>query len=195
MNNTDLLKSAFMRLVGLGLSLCYFRARDGIEVPTEMMNVMEEPFKTTIQTTLLMCAYAGTGDVLIIQELLRIVGEKVEVPKKDKKDKGERLKERKERRGSFTKIKGPRKAEWDYSSGQSMAILAVAVVAMGEDIGKLILFLDRKILNFRMWKNNIFFLSYAFSGFPPLRIQVPQGGLGSSLLIFLLHLLFLLLPL
>ncbi|CAG9865525.1 unnamed protein product [Phyllotreta striolata] len=142
-NNTDALKSAFMRLAGLGLSLCYFGARDAIEVPNETMNVMEEPFKTNIQTTLLMCAYAGTGDVLIIQELLRIVGEKVEVAKKEKtkesndgsnSSKGDK-KDKKERRGSFTRIKAPRRVDWDYASGQALATLAVAVVAVGEDIG------------------------------------------------------------
>ncbi|KAJ8936002.1 hypothetical protein NQ318_009682, partial [Aromia moschata] len=129
LNNTDVLKSSYMRLASLGMSLCYFGARDAIEVPTEAMNVLEEPFKTAIQTILLMCAYAGTGDVLIIQELLHIVGEKVEIPKKDKKqDKKDRT------RDSFTRIKLPKKTEWDYSMGQAMATLAVAVVSMGEDI-------------------------------------------------------------
>lgn len=130
LNNMDSLKSPYIRLACLGMSLCYFGARDAIEVPTEAMNVLEEPFKTTVQTILLMCAYAGTGDVLIIQELLHIVGEKVEIPKKDKKQ------EKKEKKDSFTKIKAPKKTEWDYSSGQAMATLAVAVVACGEDIGK-----------------------------------------------------------
>ncbi|KAJ8931667.1 hypothetical protein NQ314_015383 [Rhamnusium bicolor] len=131
LNNTDSLKSPYMRLTSLGMSLCYFGARDAIEVPTEAMNVLEEPFKTTIQTVLLMCAYAGTGDVLIIQELLHIVGEKVEIPKKDKKEK----QNKKEKKDSFTRIKVPKKPEWDYSMGQAMATLAVAVVSMGEDIG------------------------------------------------------------
>ncbi|KAJ8916005.1 hypothetical protein NQ315_016683 [Exocentrus adspersus] len=128
LNNTDLLKSAYIRLSCLGMSLCYFGARDAIEVPTEAMNVLEEPFKTIIQTTLLMCAYAGSGDVLIIQELLHIVGEKIEIPKQTKK-------QEKEKKDSFTKIKAPKKTEWDYSMGQAMASLAVAVVACGEDIG------------------------------------------------------------
>ncbi|XP_074039883.1 26S proteasome non-ATPase regulatory subunit 2 [Leptinotarsa decemlineata] len=131
LKDSDVLKSAYMRLVGLGLALCYFGARESIEVPSEAMNVLDEPFKTSIQTALLMCAYAGSGDVLIIQELLHIVGEKVEIPKKEKKDKPEK----KEKKDGFTKIKNARRPEWDYSMGQAMATLAVAVVSMGEDIG------------------------------------------------------------
>ncbi|KAJ8975359.1 hypothetical protein NQ317_000288, partial [Molorchus minor] len=132
LNHTEVdhLKTPYMRLASLGMALCYFGARDAIEAPTEATNVLEEPFKTAIQTVLLMCAYAGTGDVLIIQELLHVVGEKVEIPKKEKKQ------EKKEKaRDSFTRIKLPKKVEWDYSMGQAMATLAVAVVSMGEDIG------------------------------------------------------------
>ncbi|KAG5889970.1 hypothetical protein JTB14_020258 [Gonioctena quinquepunctata] len=131
LKESEVMKTSYMRLVGLGLALCYFGAQDGIEITSEALNVLEEPFKTSIQTALLMCAYAGTGDVLIIQELLHIVGEKVEVPKKDKRDK----QEKKDKKDGFTKIKMPRKPEWDYSMGQAMATLAVAVVSMGEDLG------------------------------------------------------------
>lgn len=133
-SNTDYLKSPFMRMASLGLSLCYFGARENIDVPSEAISVLEEPFKTAMHSVLLMCAYAGTGDVLTIQELLHIVGKKIDIPPsaivKDKK------KEKKDRKDSFTKIKAPKKTEWDYSMGQAMATLAVAVIAIGEDIGK-----------------------------------------------------------
>ncbi|XP_057666687.1 26S proteasome non-ATPase regulatory subunit 2-like [Diorhabda carinulata] len=134
LNNNELLKSSFMKLVGLGLSLCYLGAREDIEVTNEALSVMEEPFKTCTQTTLLMCAYAGTGDVLTIQELLRIVGEKVEIPEKKRKEKTEK-KDKKEKTNSPDKPKETKKLKLDYSMGQAMATLAVGVVAIGEDIG------------------------------------------------------------
>ncbi|CAH1180038.1 unnamed protein product [Phaedon cochleariae] len=146
LNGTEALRSPHLRLVALGLSLCYFGVRDAVDVPTEATNILEEPFKTFIQTMLLMCAYAGTGDVLIIQELLHIVGEKVDLPKKEKKDKKEK-RERKDKKDGkeqpadnqdkdgVTSIKAPKKTEWDHSMGQAMATLGVAVVSMGEDIG------------------------------------------------------------
>lgn len=117
------------------------------------MAVLEEPFKTFVQTMLLMCAYAATGDVLIIQELLHLgkiiecpidictdprfsVGEKVDIPTKSKgKDKN---KDKVSKKDGFTKIKMPKKAEWDYSIGQAAAALGVSVVSFGEDIGSCI---------------------------------------------------------
>ncbi|CAH1974285.1 unnamed protein product [Acanthoscelides obtectus] len=127
------LKSAYARLSGLGLALCYMGSRDAIHVPNEAVSILEEPFKSIMETILLMCGYAGTGDVLIIQKLLHIVGDKVDIPKEDK-NKSEK-KGIKNKMDSFTKIKVPKKPEWDYSIGQAMATLAVAAVSMGEEIG------------------------------------------------------------
>lgn len=159
-SNTDFLKSPHMRLSALGLSLCYFGARDNIEVPSEAISIIEDPFKTAMKSILLMCAYAGTGDVLTIQELLHIVGEKVDIPPSElKKDKKTERKEKKARKNSVTNIKGPKQPEWDYSMGQAMATLAVAVVAIGEDIGKN--FMSYKKLNFVLLR--LFILVQRFS--------------------------------
>ncbi|XP_050297790.1 26S proteasome non-ATPase regulatory subunit 2-like isoform X2 [Anthonomus grandis grandis] len=120
------LKSVFMKLMALGVALCYFGARDDIDVSSNTMEVFPEPFKSFAQTTLLMCSYAGTGDVLIIQELLAMIGEKVESPNE-------------EQPAPPPAPKGPKKAkkgsEWDYAMGQAVATLAVASVSFGEDIG------------------------------------------------------------
>nr|CAI5859800.1 unnamed protein product [Callosobruchus analis] len=134
MNGTDRLKSAYARLAGLGLALCYMGSRDAIDVPNEAVTILEEPFKSIMETILLMCGYAGTGDVLVIQELLHMVGEKVDIAKEGEKNSAEK-KDSKNKKDSFTKIKVPKKPEWDYSIGQAMATLAVAAVSMGEEIG------------------------------------------------------------
>nr|CAI5859797.1 unnamed protein product [Callosobruchus analis] len=128
------LKSAYARLAGLGLALCYMGSRDAIDVPNEAVTILEEPFKSIMETILLMCGYAGTGDVLVIQELLHMVGEKVDIAKEGEKNSAEK-KDSKNKKDSFTKIKVPKKPEWDYSIGQAMATLAVAAVSMGEEIG------------------------------------------------------------
>ncbi|XP_044252404.1 26S proteasome non-ATPase regulatory subunit 2-like [Tribolium madens] len=114
-NGLDVLKSPFMLLAGLGVALSYFGTKDAIEVPTIVAEVFEEPFRTIFQTMLQMCAYAGSGDVLIIQELLRLVEEKVEVPEIQTKDK--------------------KKNDWDYYMGKAVAVLAVAAISKGEEIG------------------------------------------------------------
>ncbi|XP_044759668.1 26S proteasome non-ATPase regulatory subunit 2-like [Coccinella septempunctata] len=127
-NNTEQLRSPFMRLAGLGVALCYMGCKESIEVPYAAMDVFEEPFKTMVQTMLKMCAYAGTGDVLIVQELLRIVEEKItckdeKARDKVKKDPAHKKKDRKNN------------LDWDYCMGQAIAVLAVAAVSKGEEIG------------------------------------------------------------
>lgn len=125
-NNTEQLRSPFMRLAGLGVALCYMGCKDSIEVPHAAMDVFVEPFKTMVQTMLKMCAYAGTGDVLIVQELLRIVEERIICKEEKAKDKGKKDGKKKDRRTSL---------DWDYCMGQAIAVLAVAAVSKGEEIG------------------------------------------------------------
>lgn len=128
-NDPDALKSPYMKLTGLGVALCYYGARDDIEVPSNAMEVLPEPFKSVVQTLLLMCSYAGTGDVLIVQELLALVG--------DKMGANEGVKPVEKEKPITGKGKKAKKLEWDWSAGEAVATLAVASVSYGEDIGKL----------------------------------------------------------
>lgn len=128
-----------MRLAGLGVALCYMGSKDSIEVPHAAMDVFEEPFKTMVQTMLKMCAYAGTGDVLIVQELLRIVEEKITCRDEKAKDKG--------KKDPAHKKKGKASMDWDYCMGEAIAVLAVAAVSKGEEIGEYILQLIRNESN------------------------------------------------
>ncbi|KAL3272663.1 hypothetical protein HHI36_014127 [Cryptolaemus montrouzieri] len=127
-NNTEQLRAPYMRMAGLGVALCYMGCKDTIDVPHAAMDVLEEPYQTMIQTMLQMCAYAGTGDVLIVQELLRIVEERITCREERAKDKGKKdaSHKKKDRKGIM---------EWDYCMGQAVAVLAVAAVSKGEEIG------------------------------------------------------------
>lgn len=49
--------------------------RDGIETLSTALEVLPDPYKLAAQTMLQVCSYAGTGDVLIVQELLHICSE------------------------------------------------------------------------------------------------------------------------
>ncbi|XP_030745305.1 26S proteasome non-ATPase regulatory subunit 2-like [Sitophilus oryzae] len=128
-SDPECLKSVYMKLMGLGVALCYFGARDAIDVSCNAMEVFPEPFKSAVQTMLLMCSYAGTGDVLIIQELLGMVGEKLEPTEQEKPVKETpKLKE-------IPKGKSKKIPDWDYGMGQAVAALAVASASFGEEIG------------------------------------------------------------
>lgn len=75
-----------------------------------------------------MCSYAGTGDVLIIQELLAMLSEKVEPPEKEKV--AQTSTKPKEANKKAKKV-----PESDWAIGQAVAALAVASVSFGEEIG------------------------------------------------------------
>lgn len=116
------LKTSHVRLALLGLSFCYMGRRDVTDAVHTAFEVFTEPFRSTAQTILKFCAYAGTGDVLVIQELLRAVDEKVEGIKAEP-EVGGKGKDRKA------------KTEWDLSIPQAVACLGVSVVSLGEEIG------------------------------------------------------------
>ncbi|XP_012287501.1 26S proteasome non-ATPase regulatory subunit 2 [Orussus abietinus] len=66
------------RFLPLALGMVYMGCRDSIETPSAALEVLPEPYKLASQTMLQVCSYAGTGDVLIVQELLRICSEPYE---------------------------------------------------------------------------------------------------------------------
>ncbi|XP_076667953.1 26S proteasome non-ATPase regulatory subunit 2 [Andrena cerasifolii] len=135
------LSSIYSRFLPLSLGMIYMGCRDAIDAPSAALEVLPDPYKLSSQTMLQVCAYAGTGDVLIVQELLRICSEPVEgesvpptpasspapcccdpkprtsePPTKNIKEKSE------EKKGASKEI----------GSSQAIATLGVAAVGLGE---------------------------------------------------------------
>lgn len=75
-----------------------------------------------------MCAYAGTGNVLKVQSLLHLCDEHLVKKEKDE-DKEKEKEEKKE--GETAEEEPPVKDD----TFQAFAVLGIALVAMGEDIG------------------------------------------------------------
>lgn len=125
-SETDL-KDTYARFLPLGLGLCFLGKQEAAEAIIAALEVVPEPFKSMSTTLVEVCAYAGTGNVLKIQHLLHIcsehyepVNEKEEKSDRKDKDKKEEKKEEKEK---------------DLSSRQAIAVLGIALIAMGEEIG------------------------------------------------------------
>ncbi|KAG8239121.1 hypothetical protein J437_LFUL018065 [Ladona fulva] len=116
------LKDTYARFLPLGLALCHLGRQDAVEAIIAALEVIPEPFKSMSTTMVEVCAYAGTGNVLKIQQLLHICSEHYDPSEKDEK-KDDR-KEKKEEDKSK-----------DLSSRQAIAVLGIALIAMGEDIG------------------------------------------------------------
>ncbi|CAK5272385.1 unnamed protein product [Mycena citricolor] len=111
------------RFMALGLGLLYLGLQDSSDTTLETLKVIEHPVSKTAQIIVEACAFAGSGNVLKVQEMLHQCDEHI-VPKegeKDDKKEGENKEETKE--------------EKPDDSFQAFAVIAVALIAMGEDIG------------------------------------------------------------
>merc|ERR1719330_774104 len=127
-SESEALKESFAKYLPLGIGLCYLGKQDAAEATTAALEVISEPFRQMAVTLVEICAYAGTGNVLKIQQLLHICSEHYEqdkeAPKEKKKDDKKDEKEEKKE-----------DVPLDLSGQQAVAVLGLGLIAMGEDIG------------------------------------------------------------
>ncbi|KAK9315090.1 armadillo-type protein [Lipomyces starkeyi] len=103
------------RFMSLGLGLLYMGKQDAADVIIETLKAIEHPIGRNTNVLVDICSYAGTGNVLKIQNLLHLCSERAESePPKE----GENA--------------SSQKADDLY---QGYAVLGLAIIAMGEDIG------------------------------------------------------------
>lgn len=92
------LKDTFTRFLFLGLGLLYLGRQKATEAVMLTLEVLEEPYRSMATTMVDICAYAGTGNVLKIQQLLHICSDHYETSSsesdndKNKKDKNNKEK-------------------------------------------------------------------------------------------------------
>jgi len=141
------MKESYAKYLPLGIGLCYLGKQDAAEATMAALEVIPEPFRQTAVTLVEICAYAGTGNVLKIQQLLHICSDhyeqdKGETEKKDKKKEGEKKdgekkdgeKKGEEKEKEKEKEKGE-EVTLDLSGQQAVAVLGLGLISMGEDIG------------------------------------------------------------
>uniref|UniRef100_A0A914Z170 26S proteasome non-ATPase regulatory subunit RPN1 C-terminal domain-containing protein n=1 Tax=Panagrolaimus superbus TaxID=310955 RepID=A0A914Z170_9BILA len=112
--------------VGLGIALIFLGTQQRSEVLVESLRSLPEPFGSMVSTLVDVCAYAGTGNVLKIQNLLHICSEHEKDPKTEKKSEKDTPKK---------KEKNEEKEKMSRASQQGVAVLGIALIAMGEEIG------------------------------------------------------------
>ena len=102
------LKDKWARFMALGLALLYFGKQEDVDVILDILKAVEHPMAAPTATLASVCAWAGSGAVLKLQELLHICNDPV-----DDKDeaKGEQL-------------------------VQSYAVLGLSLISMGEEVGQ-----------------------------------------------------------
>ncbi|KAI0435314.1 armadillo-type protein [Xylaria sp. FL1042] len=102
------LSDKWSRFLSLGLGLLFFGCQEEVDVVLETLKAADHPMARPTYVLTEICAWAGTGAVLKIQDLLHICNEHFE--ESDEK-KGDELE-------------------------QVYAVLGIALVAMGEDVGQ-----------------------------------------------------------
>ncbi|KAF6826364.1 26s proteasome regulatory subunit [Colletotrichum musicola] len=102
------LTDKWTRFLALGLGLLFFGRQEEVDVIVETIKAVDHPMAKPTAVLAEICAWAGTGAVLKIQELLHICNEHIE--ESDEKKGDELL--------------------------QSYAVIGIALVAMGEDVGQ-----------------------------------------------------------
>uniref|UniRef100_A0A096MCN6 26S proteasome non-ATPase regulatory subunit 2 n=1 Tax=Poecilia formosa TaxID=48698 RepID=A0A096MCN6_POEFO len=110
--NEQELKDTYARWLPLGLGLNHLGKGEAIETTLAALQVVPEPFRSFANTLVDICAYAGSGNVLKVQQLLHICSEHYEAKDKDKDE-----------------------TPADMGSHQGVAVLGIALIAMGEEIG------------------------------------------------------------
>ncbi|KAI9554984.1 hypothetical protein GHT06_020273 [Daphnia sinensis] len=143
------LKDTFSRFLPLGLGLTYLGKQEAVEAVVLALEVLAEPFKSMASTMVEVCAFAGTGNVLRVQRLLHICSEHHEPQEKeDRKENKETAAAKKDENaaangaaGTGTAASGTAAApatatvQADLSSQQAVAVIGLALIGMGEDIG------------------------------------------------------------
>ncbi|KAK5625036.1 hypothetical protein RRF57_000752 [Xylaria bambusicola] len=102
------LTDKWTRFLSLGLGLLFFGRQEEAEVMLETLKATEHPVARPTYVLTEICAWAGTGAVLKIQELLHICNNHIEESEDRKMDELEQI----------------------------YAVLGIALVAMGEDVGQ-----------------------------------------------------------
>ena len=102
------LKDKWTRFMSLGLALLFFGRQEEVEVIVETLKAIEHPMAKPAAVLAEICAWAGTGTVLKLQELLHICNDHIE--DSDEKKGDELL--------------------------QTYAVLGLALISMGEEVGQ-----------------------------------------------------------
>ncbi|KAK0480869.1 armadillo-type protein [Armillaria novae-zelandiae] len=112
------------KFFALGLGLLYLGLQDQSDATIETLKAIDHPLSKTAQIIVEACAFAGTGNVLKVQGMLHQCDEHIHPVKEEKKE--DDNKDNKEETKEETKVD---------DTFQAFAVIGVALISMGEDIG------------------------------------------------------------
>ncbi|KAG2132736.1 26S proteasome regulatory complex non-ATPase subcomplex Rpn1 subunit [Suillus bovinus] len=114
------------RFMALGLALLYVGLQDASDATLETLKAIQHPISRQAQILVEVCSFVATGNVLRVQRLLHLCGEHLDALKEKEKEQAETAE------GKKDENKDEKKPDDTF---QSFAVLGIAMIAMGEDIG------------------------------------------------------------
>jgi len=82
------LKDPYAKYMAVGLGLLFLGKQDAAEATLETLKAIEHPLAKQAGVLVHICAFAGTGNVLKIQEMLHICNDHLDPEKEDDKHQG-----------------------------------------------------------------------------------------------------------
>ncbi|KAG1779509.1 26S proteasome regulatory complex non-ATPase subcomplex Rpn1 subunit [Suillus placidus] len=116
------------RFMALGLALLYVGLQDASDATLETLKAIQHPISRQAQILVEVCSFVATGNVLRVQRLLHLCGEHLDALKE--KEQAESAEGKKDE--NKDEKKEDKKPDDTF---QSFAVLGIAMIAMGEDIG------------------------------------------------------------
>ncbi|TEB31795.1 26S proteasome regulatory complex, non-ATPase subcomplex, Rpn1 subunit [Coprinellus micaceus] len=135
------LDEKWSRFLVLGLALLYLGLQDASDATIETLKAIEHPISKVAQVLVEACSFAGTGNVLRIQTMLHYCDDHIETAAKEAKDEekkegdSEAPKEENKEEGGKKEEEKEKENEKQDAMFQAFAVLGIALIAMGEDIG------------------------------------------------------------
>ncbi|CAM9881930.1 26S proteasome non-ATPase regulatory subunit 2 [Lampetra fluviatilis] len=122
------LRETYAKWLALGLALTYLGRGEAVETILAALEVVPEPFRSFANVLVDVCAYAGSGNVLKVQQLLHVCSEHYEGKKDSSGEEGADKKDKK-------KDAAGGGSGADAGAHQGAAVLGIALISMGEEIG------------------------------------------------------------
>ncbi|KAI6165894.1 26S proteasome regulatory complex non-ATPase subcomplex Rpn1 subunit [Pisolithus thermaeus] len=117
------------RFLALGLALLFVGLQDASDATIETLKTIEHPISKQAQILVEICSFVATGNVLRVQRLLHLCGEHLEAVKEKEEAQKEKQKEKADKKDDGKDENKP------DDTFQSFAVLGIAMIAMGEEIG------------------------------------------------------------
>ncbi|WFD34708.1 proteasome regulatory particle base subunit [Malassezia cuniculi] len=121
------LEDKWSRFMALGLALLFIGQQDNSDATIETLKAIDHPVSKEVQILVDACSYAGTGNVLKIQTLLHYCAEHVTSQSEDSAEGADNTDAETEANNAA--------AATPRDLYQAFAVLSIALIAMGEDVG------------------------------------------------------------